>query len=376
MKTITKQILLRVCAILVALFSTIVFSSPTRAQVTAQELLTLPTDRIVELAIIGEPEAQFWVANAVYTGLLHSPKPHYEAYDWFLAAAEQGHVEATFQVSSIARYSEELRREAVALLLPLARNESGRAHYHLREQYNLLDQRVLALHHLRKAADLGYRPAMADYGLHLILSDGSDEPRNIARGAEMLNAVVRLSPTPDEMKNNDAAFARTCNAYNTLENIYSGVVPYYEDGQIYEDTTLQDTAKEIEVLESAADFGCVWAAFSYANRLLEGDGVEQNIEKAAFLLQYVLSAEGPDGVLFLGATFLAAKVQLALGDFDGAEKHIVNLPPRDVGQFYARENLVTVLADIGIVYGPAVPLCAKHQIDLLNCRDFLVELTQ
>lgn len=376
MKTITKQILLRVCAVLLTICSLTVFSSPTRAQVTAQELLALPTDRIVELAIIGEPEAQFWVANAVYTGLLHSPKPHYEASDWFLAAAQQGHVEATFQVSSFARRHEELRREAVALLLPLARNESGRAHYQLREQYTMLDQPVLALHHLRKAADLGYRPAMADYGRTLIASDGSDEPRNIVRGAEMLNAVIRLSPTADEMKNNDGAFDRTCNAYSTLEHIYSGEVRYYEDGQIFPDTTLQDYAKEIEVLEGAADFGCLWAAYSYAKLLFEGDDVEQNIHKAAFLIQYVLSSDGPDGVFYLGATFLAAKVQIALGDFDSAEKHILNLPPRDVGQFYARENLVTVLTDAGVVYGPAVPFCVKHEIDPLNCRDFLVELTQ
>ena len=132
MQKMKKQPSLRACSVLLVLCSIAIFSSPARAQVTAEQLLTLSTERIVELAMFGEPEAQFWVANAVYNGVLGSPRPYYESHDWFIAAAEQGHVEATFRVSDMARHYEDLRSKAVTLLLPLARSGSGRAHYHLR----------------------------------------------------------------------------------------------------------------------------------------------------------------------------------------------------------------------------------------------------
>lgn len=375
MQKMKKQLTLRACALLLVFCSLAILSSPTRAQVTAEQLLTLPTERIVELAMFGEPEAQFWVATAVYTGLLRSPRPYYEAHDWFIAAAEQGHVEATFRVSDMAKHYEELRSKAVALLLPLARSGSGRAHYHLRRQYNFLDERLLADHHLKEAADLGYRPAMLTYGMLLALSDRSEEPRNIARAAEMLVAAIRLSPAPEEMEN-DEAFHGTCNAYNNLIDIYSGEQGYFEDGQHFVDTTLQDPAKEIEMLEAAADFGCVLESLLFAERLFEGNGVEQNIEKAAFLVDYVLSADGPDGLLYPSATFFAVEVKLALGDFDGAREHILNLPPQDEGQFYARENLVSRATTTGLVYGPALPFCRHHGIASVDCHDFVVGLMQ
>lgn len=378
MKIVLKWSFLNACAALFVLCSIGIFANPSRAQVTAEQLLTLPTDRIVELAMIGDPEAQFWVGNAVYTGVLRSPRPYYESHDWFLAAAEQGHIEATFKISDMARHYHELRSEAVALLLPLARSGSGRAHYHLFNQYARLEQRLLANHHLKQAADLMYRPAMLNYGIRLAKSDQSEEPRNIVRAAEMLNAAVRLSPAPDEMENNEA-FLGTCNAYTDLIDIYSGELSYFEDGQHFSsDTTLQDPAREIEMLEAAADFGCVLESLLFAQRLFEGDGVEQNTEKAAFLIEYVLISDGPDGVLYPWATFFAVEVKLALGDFDGAREHILNLPPQDEGQFYARENLVSRATTSGLVlfYGPALPFCLHHGIASIDCRDFVVGLMQ
>lgn len=375
MQKMKKQLSLRACSVLLILCSIAIFPSPARAQVTAEQLLTLSTERIVELAMFGEPEAQFWVANAVYNGVLASPRPYYESHDWFIAAAEQGHVEATFRVSDMARHYEDLRSKAVTLLLPLARSGSGRAHYHLRIQYDFLDERLLANHHLKEAADLGYRPAMLTYGPLLALSDQSEEPRNIVRAAEMLVAAIRLSPAPDEMEN-DEAFHGTCNAYNNLIDIYSGEQGYFENGQHFVDTTLQDPAREIEMLEAAADFGCVLESLVFAQRLFEGDGVEQNTEKAAFLIDYVLISDGPDGLLYPWATFFAVEVKLALDDFDGAREHILDLPPEDDGQFYARENLVSRPTASGLVYGTAVPFCRHHGIALVNCHDFVVGLVQ
>ena len=176
-----KQIAINAWAVLVAACSLAVFSSPTKAQVTAQELLRLPTGRIVELARMGEPEAQYWVGRALQTGAIQMPNSSFESIaQWFISAADQGHEEAIFHFfDNELYYPKDRRAVALQLLNTLAVQGSGRAYYNLW----LVTRGPKNENHLLEAVRLGYRPAILRVGNILRFSNVGSQKWDLERAA-------------------------------------------------------------------------------------------------------------------------------------------------------------------------------------------------
>lgn len=339
------------------------------AQVTAEDLLTLQTERIVELAKMGEPEAQYWVGKAIASGAIQLPGASLtSSVSWMIAAADQGHENAAFHFFENAYlYPAERRSVALRLLQPIAARGSGRAHYLL---WYHADYRPDHSEHLLQAVELGYRPAVMRLGAILSLGSFGSFEWDLHRSISLLQTALSMPREPETSP--QSYHTDFCLAQDRLRLIFSGqIVSSVEDRSI-QDTSAMDPSAAIKVLQDGADYGCPLLTLQLAERYWDGEGVPQDTETAERLAQQVLASIEETDFLYPWVNLLLVETLTDLGRFEDAIRHVQNLKVHGGQNEFDRSFLTHGETDslLGI-YGPGAQICRAKDIPLEECKKYI-----
>ncbi len=366
MQKMKKRLTLKACAVFFVLCSISIFSSPTRAQVTAEDLLSLPTDRIVELARMGEPEAQYWVGRALESRAIQMPNTSRESIaQWFMRAADQGHEEAIYHFFNNAYYYPEGRRAvALQLLNMIAVRGSGRAYYELWGGAVTPNP-----NHLLEAARLEYRPAILQLGGALKFSDFGSERWDLERAVTLLQAGIAMPREPETSP--DSYFNQVCNAYYDLWRIFSGELTSNVRDRSIEDISNIDPSAAVDVLIRGSDFGCPLMTLNLARLYRDGEGVEQDFRVAERLARQLFAALEESDIIYAAANFLLVEILVAQEAFEEAKEYVTNLSLRDD---YGVDRSLLVLFSNGRYFGVGIPICSADGVSPDACQDYLDSL--
>lgn len=366
MQKMKKQLTLKACAVLLVLCSIAIFSSPTRAQVTAEDLLSLPTDRIVELARMGEPEAQYWVGRALESRAIQMPNTSLESIaQWFMRAADQGHEEAIYHFFDNAYYYPEGRRAvALQLLNTIAVRGSGRAYYELFEGAETPNP-----NHLLEAARLEYRPAILRLGAALKFADFGSEKWDLERAVTLLQRGIAMPREPETSP--ETYSLQICNSYYDLWRIFSGELTSNVRDRSIEDISNIDPSAAVDVLERGTDFGCPLMTLNLARLYRDGEEVEQDFRVAERLARQFFATLEESDILYATANFLLVEILVAQEAFEEAKEYVTNLSLHDNVDAH-RGHLVQSYN--GRYFGVGIPICSADGVSPDACQDYLNSL--
>lgn len=346
--------------------SSMFMTFPAHAELSRNDLLSMPRERIVEYARFGDPEAQYWVANAIYAGIIQSPRADYKFHDWLREAAEQGHEEAAFDFHRASRNNDDLKPDARRYLELLAANNSGRANFLLyRAAYGNPDE--IRLPYLLAAVETSYRQALIEYAQGGLMRAYWGVQRDLQASEAMLHEALAI-PRQDHETVDDYIAHGSCQIYMYLDEIYSGRVSYrdsYGSGsELKIDSSLKNDQALVETLHAAANLSCPTALWKLASLYLDGEIVERNLPMAAALSLKVLEDEDAF-YAHDSASYYYIRASIAMGNFDAAAKYIPSL-----GMYFD----LFINNYSGLLSFRALPFCRHFGISDDGCEQYLQSL--